>query len=500
MDCSRALKLVLAAVTACSIVTQARADGGDVHPTLADPAVSSRLALFEIWTERQMVYRGQPGIAVGLVDRNGLLWGRGFGIEDLERGVPVTVDSVFRVGSISKLFAATAILQLVEEGRLRLDDAVAARLPAMASVGPVGDPVEPITLRHLLTHTAGLPREAAFPYWTDRRFPTIEAMLAALGDQPVPEGPGERIRYSNFGIALLGAVVEATTDGRYRDWVRRRIFEPLGMLSSAATWGEIDQQRLVTGYLIRRGGKQPRAPVTDARGLAPAADVSSTVADLARFVAAHLLAAADEPNGFVRGATAREMQRVQHVDTGWLSGRGLGFSVWRDGARTLVGHGGWVAGYRAQLTFDPAAGLGLIVLTNSDEGGPGIYARALIDAVWPAIEAARDRSDRSGSASSAVDDPGRFVGTYRNPWGEEREVLAWEGGLGMWDHSYPPTDLPGAATPLVRLEGDRFQLGDNGYIVVFERRPDDSVERIKIGENYVFPIDCTIAPGLRCVR
>lgn len=457
-----------------------------------DPRVAPRIRLFETWVGEQMTYQHQPGVVVGIVYEDELVWARGFGYRDLERRLPATPQTVFRLGSVSKTLTATAILQLRDQGTLRLDDPVAGHLPGLAYRNTFPQGPE-ITLRHLLTHTSGLPREAAFPYWTDRRFPTAEQMLEALAGQESVFEPGSHYKYSNLGLALLGEVVAEASGMPWEDYVRQHILEPLGMTETAARFADVDRERLATGYLIRRAdGTWPVAPPTDARGLAPAAGFSSTLEDLARFVAAHL--AGTPP--ILSSATRREMQRVQWLEPDWESGRGLGFSVWRQGGRTLVGHGGWVAGYRTQIAFDPEAGFGVIVLTNSDEGGPGSYVRQAFDFVIPAMEEVA-RPKREEPAAPGAE---RYAGAYHDPWGAATDFLVMDGRLATYEHGYPPvTSLEGALTELESVDEHTFRDPDGGELVTFELRPDGRVARVKVGENYLFPADCgSIGEDLQC--
>lgn len=165
------------------------------------PEVQSAIDLLVAWIEAQVVHRELPGLAIGIVHDQALLWGRGFGWADVERGEPATVETLYRIGSITKLFTATAILILRDAGKLGLDDPITDYLPwfAMKSASPEAGP---ITIRHLLTHTAGLPREAAFPYWTDDRFPTVAEISARLPMQERPLPTESRWKYSNLGAVL----------------------------------------------------------------------------------------------------------------------------------------------------------------------------------------------------------------------------------------------------------------------------------------------------------
>jgi len=466
-----------------------------------DPTLSSNLTLYEIWVRERMAYYGQPGISIGLVHDQELVWAHGFGYRDVERRLPATPETIYRIASITKTFTATAIMQLRDAGKLRLDDPVKMHLPWLEYRNRFpGEPV--ITIEQLLTHTSGLPRESDFPYWTDRNFPDRAQLIDALARQESVYAPATRYKYSNLGLALAGEVVAAVSGEAYPDYVRRHILEPLGMTSTAVRTEDIEPQALATGYEIRRrDGSQPRAAMTDSEALTPAANMSSNVIDLARFIS--LQFRDDEPGGgaVLQSSSLREMRRVHWLRADWSSGRGLGFGVWRQGDRTLVGHGGWVAGYRTQIAFDPAAKIGVIVLTNSDEEGPGAYVRQAFEMLAPAIESAA-AADAEATRPLGLD---RYVGTYHDLSGWLTDVLVLEGQLVMYGHDYPPTSDPKGEIVELTPEGEHtFRMtgeNGNGELVVFEVEPDSSVARVKVGANYIFPEGCDgVDADLMCIR
>lgn len=451
------------------------------------PDLAGRLELYRLWVEDQRAHLGQPGVAIGIVYDQQLVWARGFGVADVETKAPVTSETVFRLGSVSKTFTATAAMALVEAGKLRLDDPVVMYLPSFKQ----GAGSAEVTLWHLLTHTSGLPREAAFPYWTDRRFPAVDEMLAGLARQERLFVPGTDYQYSNLGLALAGAVVEKVAGKPYAEVVQERILRPLGMTRTYIEQPPADG--LATGYLLRSAdGSYPVAPDTVSNGLTPAANLSSNVLDLSRYLSAHLATA----GAMLKATTLRDMHRVQWVNASWSSGRAIGFALTRQGSRTLVGHGGWVAGHRSQISFDPKAKIGVLVLTNSDEGGPGSYVRQVFEVVAPALEKAFGPQ----VAERPLENAGRYVGRYHNPSGETSEVLVVDGKLVMYDHGHPPTDDPlGSLTRLVPLGGARFKVEGSERVLEFEMTRDGKVARIFLDENYLFPEGCgTLGTDLRC--
>jgi CubicO group peptidase (beta-lactamase class C family) len=214
------------------------------HPEVAGP-----IKVLEAWIESQMAYRGQPGISVGVVHNQKLIWARGFGYADMEKKIAATPATIYRMASVTKTFTATAIMQLRDAGKLSLDDPVVKHLPWYKVKSPfAGAPV--ITIRHLLTHTSGLPREAAFPYWMVANFPTIEQIKETLPQQEAAFAPETRWKYSNLALALAGEIVAVASGAPYDVYVRDHILEPLGMSSSTMLFPEAHRSRLAVGEIV----------------------------------------------------------------------------------------------------------------------------------------------------------------------------------------------------------------------------------------------------------
>jgi CubicO group peptidase (beta-lactamase class C family) len=417
------------------------------------------------------------------------LWAKGYGRADLASGAPATTGTPFRLGSVSKLFTAIAVMQLRDRGALGLDDPVTRHLPWFAIGSPyAGAP--PITVRHLLTHTSGLPREGAFPYWTTHAFPPRDELHAALAGQKVFSPPGAAYRYSNLGMTLLGEVVENASGEGYAAYLAGHVLAPLGMASSTAAADRAQVAALARAYQRRRSG-EPRREIAyyDTGVFAPMGGVVSTVEDLGRFLA--LLLSADaggaaDPARVLAPPTLAEMQRAQFVYPSFTGGRGLGFAVSRRDGTTLVGHGGWIGGHRADLLLDSARKLGVAVLTNADDAAPGPFARRALDMVGTAIDGppappAEKRPDPAWS---------RYLGTYTDPWGWEFEVLLLDGELALYEHNYPPDEDPGASvsrlTP-VSGEPHAFVMGD-GERLTFVLDADGSVRHMQRRYDILTPV------------
>ncbi len=450
------------------------------------PPVADAVSLLDLWIEEQRTYHALPGLSIGVVHDQELVWARGYGLSDLEKRTPVTPGTVFRIGSITKLFTATAIMQLRDAGELRLDDPVSMHLPWFEIRSAFeGEPE--ITVRHLLTHTSGLPREAAFPYWTTHDFPTREQIREAVPDQDAIFAPASKYKYSNLGMALLGEIVTAVSGEPWAKYLQEHVFQPLGMSdTSAAPGGEL-RRKMTTAYLRRSpDGSRKIADYYETRALAPAANIVSNVENLARFAT---LQFRDVPHAsgaqILKASTLREMHRPHWIRSNWSSALGLGFRVSRRGGKTVVSHGGWVAGHRSHLLLVPAEKVAVIVLTNADDAGPSRFSYRAYDVLGPAITRAVTPPAKEKRA-----DPGwqRFLGEYTDPWGWEYKVMILNDELVMYEHNYPPEDDPGdALTHLEPVAANTFRMSD-GELVVFELGEHGKVVRVKRRYDYIYPV------------
>jgi CubicO group peptidase (beta-lactamase class C family) len=456
---------------------------------LAHPEVASNVNLLSAWIESQMAYRGLPGLSIGIVHDQKLIWSKGFGDANVERKVAATPQTIYRIASITKLFTATAVLQLRDAGKLQLDDPIAKHL-AWFNVQNRHPDAPPITIRHLLTHTSGLPRESAFPYWADNTFPTREQVIAKLPQQETVLPTEDTWKYSNLALTLAGEIVATVSGQDYPDYIQQNVLDPLGMSSTFVRAPDPNHPRLATGYGRRLpNGSREISPFTDCQGITPAGNVSTTVEDLARFAMLQLRDGAAGGRQILRGSTLREMQRVHWLDPNWQAGWGLGFRVLRQNGKTYVGHGGAVRGYRTQLQICPADKIAVVVLTNADDGLPLLYTEKAFQWVAPAILKAATPEPKS-----AEPDPSWqcYVGKYRNAWAD-LQVLILNGGLVMMDPSQ--ADPTAAVTQLVPVAQHTFRIeaqdgfGSHGELVVFEMDDAGKVQRVKTGQNYTYPIE-----------
>jgi D-alanyl-D-alanine carboxypeptidase len=443
-----------------------------------NPDVRGEERLFEAWIHGQMAYRALPGIAVGVVSDQELIWAKGFGFADVDLRTPMTPATKFRMASHSKLFTATAIMQLRDAGKLRLDDPVVKYLDWF-KIQPAEPDDPPITIEELLTHSAGLPREAG-PHWTELDFPSTDAVRKYVLEHPAPYSPEVRWKYSNLGFTIAGMIVESLSGEKWSDYVQKHIFDPLGMNASS-----VDRQvdGLATGYGRRMAdGSRKKMPFVDARGLAPATGITSNVEDMAKFVSLQFRKGKVGGSQILSTGALREMHRVRVLESNWTRGNAIGFAVDREGGKVLVGHGGVYFGYRTQTVMRMDEKVGVIVLTNGDDSFPSVIATQLMGTVGEAVAKASAPATKSAPWDPAWS---RFAGLYRSQFADT-EVVELNQRLVMFDPVNPNPDAP---INLIPIGGGRFRFeaptggGVVGEVIRFVEE-NGKVVRMYTGDSY----------------
>lgn len=470
--------IVLLTAALFALTTQtATAQGASNDP--ADDSQSSReaLRLIDVWLESQQVYQRIPALSATVVQGEQITWLKGYGTLDSQHRIPATAQTLYSICSISKLFTSVAAMQLWEAGRVRLDESVTTYLP-WAKLKSVDEDSVPITLRALLSHSAGLPRESDFPYWTgpDFSFPTEAQLQAKLAEQ-TPLWPVSRwFQYSNLGITLVGDAVSAVAHEPYRDYVQSHILEPLGLKDTHPFMPmSLYDKRLAVGWgAITRDGSRELLKPFDTRAMTPAAGYTSTAEDLGRFAAWQFRLLRTNRPEVLKASTLREMQRVQFVDPEWKVMRGLGFDINRKGDQTYVGHDGDCPGYHSILSLRPATETAVVLITTGER--PGAYAFAVFDILD------KRRTWKFQPPAPAKDvDLESYAGRYSaQPWHSEVAIVPWGEGLAaLWLPSTNPAQelqilKPKGGDVFRRLRADgseadevRFERDKSGHVYRF---------------------------------
>ena len=438
------MKIWLILVSLCFLSLTSRAQSDAREP------VSDAIAYIDAWLEAQLAYEHLPGMSVAIVKDQELIWSKGYGFADVKKKIPATPQTVYGISSITKLFTSVAIMQLQEQGKLRLDDSLSTILPEVHIRQQFTDS-GPITIRGLLTHSSGLPRESDFPYWTapDYKFPSREQVHAKLEQQETLYPASTYFQYSNLGMMLLGEVIEKVSGKPYDVYIEEHILKPLRLSSTYSIlpedlWGS----KLATGYSsLNRQGTREIVQRFDAAAMQAAAGYSSNVEDLARFASWQFRLLSNGGKEILKAGTLKEMHRVHWVDPDWAVHWGLGFMVFQNNGSTLSGHWGTCPGYRSLILMDQERKLAIIVLINAMEN-PWKYASQIRNIIL--------KGEKEKKFKSMAVDPAEYAGTYNGqPYNAEKQVLSWYGHLAIIDL---PSDNPLEEMVLLQhVSGDVFR-------------------------------------------
>jgi CubicO group peptidase (beta-lactamase class C family) len=387
--------------------------------TIAEPPTALEAGLRKVDEIADKTFAGWhvPGLSYGVVLDGRLIHSRGLGTLRVGEDATPNASSVFRIASMTKSFTAATVVLLRDEGLLRLDDPIAHYVPELANLRlPTTDSPE-ITIRHLLTMTAGFPTDDP---WGDRQqgldLDEFRALLA--NGLSFAWAPGTRFEYSNTGYGILGRLITNVAGREYKDVVRERLLQPLGMTATGYLEDEVPADRKAMGYVWRDGRYLPEG--MDPYGaLAAMGGIFTSVEDLATWVGGFQDAATphDGPDDShpLRRASRREMQQA-HVAAGLVVGAsspdetpmivgesyGYGlFIVNHAELGRLVTHSGGYPGFGSNMRWHPASGLGVIVLANHRYAASTLLAREQLDALLRA-ESAPIRRIRPNAATEAA--------------------------------------------------------------------------------------------------
>lgn len=417
--------------------------------TLADDVdLTETFETVDRWVAYRVWHTRLPGAQVAIGRRGSVELSRAYGLADLERGVPLRTDHLFRIASHSKTFTATAVLRLVEQGRLRLEDRLGDLVTELAD-----DPIGRAAVRELLEHTSGALRDGLDgDFWQERRaFPDRDELLAMVRVAPKSE-PGERFTYSNLGYGLLGLVIEAVTGVSYGEAMTALIIEPLGLTHTTPCYRAERTEAYAVGYSgLHTAARRRPIPSVDTRALDAATGFSSTAADLVRYFGAHALG---DPR-LLSDRSKRLMQRRANPtdhrkpDEAWY---GLGMSGESHDDHRMTGHGGGYPGHASRTLLDPETGLVVSVMTNAIDGPAASLATGILTLLHDAVEhpAAAD----SGEVEL------RGLGRWRSLWAAI--------DLGVVGGRVRPLQLPGwdplETADVLEPTADGYRIVDgNGY-------------------------------------
>lgn len=404
--------------------------------------------------------RGVPAAAVAVVVGDEIIE-HAVGVLSTATGVAATTDSIFQIGSITKVWTATLVMQLVDEGRIELDVPVRQYLPEFR----LGDPsaADAITVRHLLSHRAGF--EGDIFTDTGRGDDAIAKYVELLSDAAQTFAPGALFSYNNAGYVVLGRLVESVLDTTWEKALVERIATPLGAQTVSPSPYEAILHRAAVGHVgPDEHGIQTPAPFwAMARSNEPAGSMLAMSAhDLALFARAHLRGGTAEGGSILspESVTAMRSTEVRLPDlAGMGSAWGLGWEIDRDDEAPLFGHDGNTVGQSSFLRIAPEAGVAIVLLTNGGDGA-GLL-RDIVDPLLRELTGHGLPTAPEPSADAATGGVDAFLGVYANST-MEMEV-ARDGDGRVWLEQRPSPELQALGGEPSRDELVRF--GDDALIM-----------------------------------
>ncbi len=446
--------------------------------------------LVDVWLEAQKDFDRLPGLTAVVVKDQEVLWTGAFGMANKETQLKTKENTICSICSISKLFTAVAIMKLYDEGKISLDDQVSEHLPTYTLKQKYPNS-GPITIRSLLTHSSGLPREAAYPYWTgpDFPFPTQEEIDSSLKDQETLYPASTYFQYSNLGLTLLGEIVAEISGMPYESYVEENILKPLNLTNTRTNMPEnLYGTDLAVGYAaLNREGKRNKVALFQAKGITPAAGFSSTVKDLGKFASWQFRLRDSSAVEILKPSTLKNMQRVHYTSPDWNTTWGLGFVVYKgsDG-NTWVGHGGSCPGYRSTLQINLKTKMAFSVMINASGTNPNQYSKG-IQAIMKKMVVSKKKLD-SEANKKLLD----YVGYYdSSPWWGETYISTHNGKLvSLGLPSKEPSD---SMSFYKHIEGDVFRRirkdKNLGETLTFIRDENNKVIKIERHGNFSNKMD-----------
>lgn len=336
-------------------------------PVAAQSAIAPRkdyadvAAVVKTFIEQQMAEKKLPAVSIAVVDDQQIVWAEGFGFADPKAKIPATAETVYRIGSVSKLFTDIGIMQLVERGALKLDAPVTGYIPDFHPKNPFGTP---ITLRQLMSHQSGLLREPPVGNYFETSEPSLKETVLSLNQTELVYPPGTHIKYSNAAIAAVGYVLQEKNGQPFAQYLKNAVLVPLAMQHSSFEPEPALLRNLAKAEMWTYDGRIFDAP-TFQLGMAPAGSMYSTVSDLGRFVMAMLARGQGERGRVLKPETLDQMWQPQSPNSGG-GGFGLGFHIGDLEHHRMIGHGGAIYGFATSLEMLPDDKLGVIVVATKD--------------------------------------------------------------------------------------------------------------------------------------
>ena len=361
--------LLVACVVAATAQTDTRIDG------VVQPFISSQKI---------------PAAGVAVVRDGKVVVAKGYGAADLDAGTPVTENTGFQIASVTKQFTAAGIMLLVEQGKLKLDDQLSKFLSDVPPTWKV------VTIRQLLNQISGIPNYTAGGKLVNDKVYTGSEILGLVRDLPVDFEPGTKWAYSNTNYFLLGQVIEKVSGKSYPEFMRARVFKPLGMTSTVVNTSGLQLQNAAVGYSHPKG-KWQKAKLDDPSQPFAAGAIVSTAADMAKW------ALAVNEGSLLKKSSWDEAFATGKLTDGKPTGYGFGWRLGKIGAVDYLGHSGGISGFSSYHLRFPAEKLSVVVLVNTTSGAPEDLAFQIAGLYLPNVATALAAKDAAKNVAPIAD-------------------------------------------------------------------------------------------------
>lgn len=431
------------------------------------------------WLKTNFERENLTGFVVAVSHKNKLVFSEAFGYSDISKKQPMKTDNIFRIASHSKTFTATAIMQLQEKGKLRIDDYAVDYIDWLK--GHTDKRWQKVTIRQLLSHSAGVLRDGEdSDYWQlDTPFPDDSGLKEEILNSKLIVDNNIEHKYSNLGYGLLGIVVKNASGLTYNEYVTQHIVDALNLKATGPELSKEAEAKLVTGYSRPINGSK-RLPIENinTQALSAATGFYSTAADICQYFSAHLIGS----KKLLDDESKKEMQKLQFrcKTTGYDEEfYGLGFIINKSRQRTTFGHGGGFPGHITKTMVDPQDEIVVTVLSNCLDSPTTQIANGVLSA----LSFFKDNSEIKKS------DLLKLEGRYENLWGLY-EILATPTGLtaispGYWYPFYDKDDLKQIDATTFKISSSSSYASD-GELVKFKLK-NDKVESINYSGSTILP-------------
>jgi CubicO group peptidase (beta-lactamase class C family)/D-alanyl-D-alanine dipeptidase len=475
MPTIRKYLLMLAAVFPAAAGSQTPQDA--VGPA---PRYASAASVLERFITHEMADKSLPALSIALVEGDTVVWARGFGTATARDSAPATARTIYRVGSVSKLFTDIGVMQLVERGTLDLDAPVSRYV---RDFHPKGQGTASITLRELMSHRSGLVREPPIGHYFDNSNPSLEATVRSLNGTRLVYDPTAKTKYSNAGVAVAGFTLQTVGQQRFPEYLAESVLRPMGLNDSAFEPESTFAKRLATASMWTLDGRTFPAP-TFQLGMSPAGSMYTSVVDLARFMSVLFARGKTQTGQVLSERSLDQMWTPQYSRPGASTGFGLGFDIASLDGQRVVRHGGAIYGFATELAALPDAKLGVAVAITKD-GTNAVALRIATAALRLMLATAKGTSQPEPQMTSPISLTtarglqGRYV-----KGGRTMDVVARDSTVYlMGDNGFLRSRLRtlGGDTlivddelsygPIVRLVGTRLIVGTDTFTRAAEHRP-----------------------------